>query len=413
MSSNDHKTIAERVLNFLKRLHGEDMQNNYSINMKNVTNVGENWMGIINNVVLKGNDNEKNWDLIIKLAPNQERYRKSFPIRAVYVREIFVYDNVIVEFLNLQQEKKLANIFNPFVKCYTMTLDVYEEGVVMDNMKVKGFETLNYRLPMSYPHAELVIKELGKLHALSFAIRDQKPYLFKYFEDNCKESFFNSLIYKYTIIIITNLGKAVLKTYNPVKDRTEFEALQNSLKNVPDVLKSMLNIEKFGKYSVINHGDFQARNFLYKYEICDQSDVPTQFCIIDWQLSRIGLPVFDILHFFFVSTRKDFRDNHYIELLQVYYQSFSSFLRQLGSDPEALMSFDVLLQQLKEFSAFPFYFALWALAADMKKSEEMPDLYNNLTEDALVNFFSESPSDEYINAMRDVITHLIKYDCCF
>ncbi|KAK5642415.1 hypothetical protein RI129_008582 [Pyrocoelia pectoralis] len=414
MAPNVHEMIPQKIQNVLRKFVGKDMQK-YSINVNDPTNAGENWLGIIYNVAVKGNgDDEKlNLDLIIKLAPYQEQYRKSFPIRDVYVREVFVYDNIIVEFLRLQREKKLENIFNPFATCLTTTLDDCREAIVMDNMKMKGFETFDYRLATNYQHAELTMKELGKFHALSFAIRDQKPDLFKYFEDNCKETFFNSHIHQYSISIVTNLGISVLKTYNPINEGREFQALQNSLRNVPNTFKDLLNSEKFGKYSVVNHGDFQIKNFLYKYGISAQPDVPTQVCFLDWQLSRIGSPAFDILQFMFICTRKEVRNNDYLKLLSVYYQSFSSLLRQVGCDPEVLMPFDVLLEQLKEFSAFPFYFAMWAIAGNMKEGEGAKDIYNNLTEDAMVNFFSSAPTDEYIKVIRDIIAHLIQYDCRF
>lgn len=64
-------------------------------------------------------------------------------------------------------------------------------------------------------------------------------------------------------------------------------------------------------------------------------------------MCRYASPVVDILHIIFTSTDTQFRAREYHNLIRCYYDSLSSTIRQLGSDPERVFSFDDLQNELK------------------------------------------------------------------
>lgn len=407
---NINAEVRERILRIVKDFLKGNVED-CTLEITLASKPGDNYLGLLYNITIIDHKNKKNpkLNLIIKLAPYQKLYRDVFPIRTIYDREIFVYDKIIPEFLNFQMEKTLPHIFQPFAKHYFTTMQHGGEALIMDNMKLKGFVTGDHKVEADYPHTLLVMRELGKFHALSYAMKDQKPEMFKYFEENCRETFFNSISFEPVLAIIQILGEKVLGSFDPIKENLYLETLQNYLANVASTFTDLLLVEKFGQYAVINHGDPQMRNVLFKYGDCTQPAVPTELCLIDWQLTRIASPVLDILWFIFLCTGQELRNRHYKDLLDVYYGSLSSMLCQLGSDPAKLLPFEILMSHLKQFAPLGLYVAIWAAAVNMRESTRVPDVYNFTSKNVLIEGFSTVPNGDYLAKIREVVIDFVKY----
>ncbi|KAK5642417.1 hypothetical protein RI129_008584 [Pyrocoelia pectoralis] len=277
------------------------------------------------------------------------------------------------------------------------------EALVMDDMSVKGFK-VGSGIVLDYSHALLAIRELGKFHALSYAIRDQKPELLKEWISKSADSFYNSTLKNIGMKAIMDVGRVVLESYESSENRTESEVLESFLSRLPQFFE-LPSIGKADKYSVINHGDFQMRNMLFKYGDSSQPHHPTALCMIDWQLSRLASPALDILFFLSVCSDKNLREHHYDNLIQEYHKSFSSFLKQLGSDPNVLLPFEVLLHHLKEYGGFGLCNAMWLIPMAAQEC----DFSKCTNEDALLKEFPTSPQQQYVPIIRDIITDFIKY----
>ncbi|XP_031334532.1 uncharacterized protein LOC116164488 [Photinus pyralis] len=146
----------------------------------------------------------------------------------------------------------------------------------MDNKKKNGFVTVNHRVEADYPHALLVMRDLGKLHALSYAMKDHKPSTFKYLQGNLQETFFNSDFFKSVLEMIPVLADKVLKSYNP-----ETETFKSAIENAAQTFRGLLDVERYGEYAVINHGDPEMRNYLFRYGDTTRPSEPTELCMVD------------------------------------------------------------------------------------------------------------------------------------
>lgn len=94
---------------------------------------------------------------------------------------------------------------------------------------------------------------------------------------------------------------------------------------------------------------------------------------IDYQISRYVSPALDLVYFIFASTDKTFRDEHYHELIKIYHNSLSKFLKRLGEDPEILFPFEALEGQLKKFGRFGMPCSLMLLPIITTQSRDLPD----------------------------------------
>lgn len=266
----DENLVSNDVKNLLKNLLEENEIKDFEIHIKPGSIKGDNYLGIIAKVVVTGKDSRNNdvtLDYIIKSAPRSEGFRTNAPIRMAYEREIYMYTNILPEFMRFQEERKVKNPFKSFAKCLKTSFEDKDEALIMEDMKQYGFFMQNRRLPLSYEHVSLVLKELAKFHAFSFALRDQKPDLFKMYEEKLEKNFIDEMdkemFDQHSDMIY---GKA-RDSLDPTKDAEALERYNKYCLVIKDEMYNLLSPAAAGDYAVIRHGDTWTNNFLFAYEV--------------------------------------------------------------------------------------------------------------------------------------------------
>lgn len=136
-------------------------------------------------------------------------------------------------------------------------------------------------------------------------------------------------------------------------------------------------------------------------------------------MSRFASPVTDIVYYLFCCTSKKLRDQHYDNIINVYYRSVSKmikklvkykivlmatfyfhyFLNRLGSNPDELFPYGALKAQLKRFGKFGLLYAMMLLNVTTASIETI-DVNANVN-DQLKHLFA-TPTEIYKERMRDV-----------
>lgn len=95
-------------------------------------------------------------------------------------------------------------------------------------------------------------------------------------------------------------------------------------------------VQSCGPLACILHGDFWNNNLLFKYADAQEGGmkstaaVPISLKLIDFQLSRVGHPVTDILYFMYASAKPEVRERHMQGLLRHYFDTLTADLRLFG-----------------------------------------------------------------------------------
>lgn len=92
---------------------------------------------------------------------------------------------------------------------------------------------------------------------------------------------------------------------------------------------------------------------------------------LDFQLARYASPATDISYTLFCSCSQQLREKHFDDLIKIYHNSLSAYLRELGSDPEKLFPYDALLDQLKNFSTVAAVMVTLVLAGFTSQGEDV------------------------------------------
>ena len=216
--------------------------------------------------------------------------------------------------------------FTEYPKCYkTIDLEI-NEGLIFEDLCERGFVTIDRRTEeTTVDHLRLVMKSLAKLHATSFALKDQQPEKFNEIVSNLSEVFIRpddphlrECFTKQSQLIFDVLS-AEEDIHLLAKMKRLFE------KEAIDIAAECIDLKLTGTAYAITYGDAWQNNSMFRY---DSNGKPVEVCFLDWQTVRASSPIIDIVYYVFNCTTKEVRDACYDQLLHIYHDSLSAHLKR-------------------------------------------------------------------------------------
>lgn len=274
------------------------------------------------------NDDKKQSSLILKIASQNPVRRDLFRLKVFFMRETIMYMDVLKYFNEFQLSKGVIpeeNGFNEYAKCYRSIDTEMSESLLLEDLRTKQMEMLNHReCELTFEHVALVMKALGKFHAISFALKDQQPNKFAQLVERLPEVYYqdNDHFRNFFTITTDRVFESLERSNRPDLDKKLKAAIST------DFLQTGLELVS-GKiaepYAVICHGDAWMNNCMFR---TDAQGTPIAVSLIDWQFSRYASPITDILINLMCCTSKELRDAHYDDLIKIYYNSLSDLLKR-------------------------------------------------------------------------------------
>ncbi|ETN68043.1 Juvenile hormone-inducible protein [Anopheles darlingi] len=293
--------------------------------------------------IINGDDRE--FTLWCKVPPNDDP--RSLEL---FKRECFFYREILHGFYDFQSEKGVLEEsdegFFATPRCYLAHCDTSKpdepEALIMLEYN-EAYEKWDWDKlePINVEHTKLVMQQLGRLHALSFAMKEQRPELFTAYKRSN-----DVLVEKNELLTLLkeSFDRAI------VTMKTRFEAEQDKILAVKDAvfesLKACCDPVKAEPYCVVTHGDCWINNLIYSH---NENNVATSVVLTDWQSSRYASPILDLCYFFFISSGEQFRRDHMDSLLHYYHGALAEFLEKLGGDATKQFPLTTLLRLMKPY----------------------------------------------------------------
>lgn len=232
---------------------------------------GDNFLGVLTAITVSGmrmiNGVAKSdaLYLICKAPPLSEIRKKNWKSKMVFDREIYIYTKLLPAFVRFQREKGLSetDLFSAYPKVYACEVndanDMYI--LIMEDLTVKNFKMWPKNELITLDHELLVLRELAKYHAISFAMKDQRPNEFAEFTKLTDIT--------YDVIINGSLknhfDKIIERAANEMENSKHSEILHKFRKSYTKSMENLLLGEISTEFAVIRHGDCWNNNFLFKY----------------------------------------------------------------------------------------------------------------------------------------------------
>ncbi|KAF2901782.1 hypothetical protein ILUMI_04398 [Ignelater luminosus] len=345
-------------------------------------------------------------NLLIKIAATNEKLRQITAVNELFHIEIRMYESIFPAFYEFEKQRNIGSPFAMVPKCYKTFRDTKPEILIFENLNKSGYHNWNRKLQMDSEHVKAVLKEYGKFHAVSFAMRDQNPEHFQQLTKNFHNNLAIMLRRSGTFNILVNKVKSLLKLLDLQTDARVLRKYQEFLNTAEEKLDFL--ISDCDNFYAILHGDSWCNNMLFKYKDIEHRE-PSGICLIDFQLSRLASPVFDIIHFFYSSVSKEILKD--LQVYQrIYYDSFSHHLSVLGSNAESLYPFSVYKEHWKRYATYGLFLSSLDHHAKLSEDNEVVSFAEVLEKYGSMEEAFEyeiANINEYKNRMKAIVEHFI------
>lgn len=211
---------------------------------------------------INGIQTEGEFKLVCKLLPQNPTRRREHNVDQFFEREAVMYNKVLPMITKFQRDKGLAedDCFVSYPKCYAAVADAKTDqfAIIMEDLKANGFVMWPKRQPAPPDHLKRILEELAKLHAVSFALKDQKPEIYEELQ-KFNDLFGPSLDKGLKIMIKDACARAV-----DVLEKEEHIEILKKLETDPSgYYKNSATVQGFG---VLGHGDCWINNMMFKYK---------------------------------------------------------------------------------------------------------------------------------------------------
>jgi len=287
-----------------------------------------------------------------KSLPGSQFIKDAFNINVTFPKEVEFYQNILPEFIKLLEENKIdidyKKSFPKFVGAELIEKDgVLEDAtLIMENIKVDGYQLRPKTEGMDYVHSKMVIKELALFHALGIALKIKKPQVY---ETKIKKTARPLKLGQSVEAAKKEIYDFMDQTLDYLKGIKEVEHLVPRLKKVmydnflyADMLEGYKPREPF---STFVHNDMWLNNMMFKYN----NGEPSSLKLLDFQRTKLGSPISDLFLFLYVSTSLDVVRNNFDEMLKLYHDTFLGWLTQLNV-PTKDFSWENFQEELKHGS---------------------------------------------------------------
>ncbi|CAD0201318.1 unnamed protein product [Chrysodeixis includens] len=314
--------------------------------------------------------------VLLKWHP-EAKMRSCF--RECYKREVVFYQHIMPKFLNIQNDfKNIEGLKIKFPNCIYASSEYDKETIATLVLRDTGFRLRNRLDKPDVDHVALVMKNLAKLHALSFALEKTNPKDFEEITRLCHKD-----------VQYSNPGsvpKSMRSYYDASVDLVIDPVAKKELRKVaPEILNILYRCVQANPHSTICHGDCWNNNMIFKYK----GFKPVDVIFFDYQLTRYASPVTDISYYLYMSTDGEFLRKHYSFIIEIYYGTLSAVLRQCDLDVDEIYPRSIFEKHLKDYSVLGLLEALVSMMiitapyeeaikmTEMKYEHEDEEIYEN------------------------------------
>lgn len=263
--------LPDYVENCVHKIAKSEGFTDHKIEMKAGSSHGDNFLGIMTAITLSGT-RQKNGQiqseelhLLCKAPPTSAIRQKNFHSALVFSREIYIYSKLLPAFVRFQREKGLSETdsFLSFPKVYACEAND-EKGtyiLIMEDLRPKNYEMFPKEQTIDLEHELLVMKELAKFHAISFAMKDQRPHEFREFKQ-ITDVFITVMINK---SFVAFMRSTIDRSINVLQKPEHIKMMKHFRKTYIERVDKLKTAPFCDEFGIMAHGDCWNNNFLFQH----------------------------------------------------------------------------------------------------------------------------------------------------
>lgn len=292
--------------------------------------------------------------LVVKLLPEDEMMKQLVIDNGMAVCETMMYRSLLPALIQHEKEHGSREVQDMLVPCYFTELrDDRQCAIVLENIQRRDFLTID-TLKLKKSQLVSAVVALAKFAAVSHSWlqhtgTEDLPFLLS-----------NSVAMDDAVSQFVADGVERLR-----EPLTSQPLLFSRLQKLASGCTQLLNrkLQQKPRLSVVCHGDFRDGNLLMR----PAADGSWVVKVLDWQVSRLGSPVYDLLYLFLFSVNRQDRAQFEADCLSSYCHQLNTKLVALGCTSRYSHE-----QIVADFNAAKLIGLVWCLAA-VKFWETVPN----------------------------------------
>lgn len=314
----------------LRETLGKNLQITH-VDWKPLTDPGENFGSVILaiDVTIACDNKTEKLNLVAKLPPNSEYLLDLFHSSLTFKKELYFYRHTLKGYRAIQLEHGIKEdelcILAP--KYFGGRLGVENDevfdkqaAIVLENLKMKGYDTKDRINGMDKVHTEYAIRQLAKLHAFTIALKIKKP---EYFGEYIQKILTQGVNKTAENCVIGMIRKGLQDLSNLPDSKPHIERINRTIEYG---IKNFHGTEIEEPWGTMIHNDFWVNNMMFRHK---EDGSIMDMKIVDFQLCTYQYGMCDLIFFLLSSAQKDVLDDHLDYMLEVYYDAFVQCLKSL------------------------------------------------------------------------------------
>ncbi|CRK94161.1 CLUMA_CG007678, isoform B [Clunio marinus] len=321
-------------------------------------------------------DSKSSLSIVCKFLPDDDHHNKKYNSYKLFQREVYVYERILPSMEKLQLlyglKYKDNQGFWAYPKCYQAKYDHENPAnsfILMENLSEENFIMKDKSIPSDFNHTHALLVQLGKLHALSFALRKENPEIFEEYKKlgDLMCLLMTTPFMRHLSPRDVQLASELFNNPDEYEIRDKVLAYKDDLwERTQKTLEGSL-VEPFG---VICHGDCWINNVLYNYHDEEMKNIKS-LRLIDWQQTRYGSGASELMYYLFTCNDKKLRDEHMEDLLESYHMSMRNMLKNFNLNIDEVFPFTKLKEHLKLFVTFALAMTTFGFPIDCEYPEKL------------------------------------------
>lgn len=314
------------VLEALRKDKGEDAQL-VSWKYKDFTKKGDNYACFVTGVEVQYKDEEHGAPMgVTYVAKLSHQITSSFAdmMNEVFQKEGACFLEILPKVNEVLRELHIDGIRT--AKGYCLSLKFGKEALILEDLRHRNFKMFDRRRGIDVPHAFLVLKELGRLHAASRLVEEKLgcslleawPVLIEKWVE--EEDVPGAEVFQKMIESQMETAAMVMEKIPNYEQVVEW--IRSTKGRGMQIFKD--GLQQSGKFDALNHGDCWNNNILFRY---DEAGAPVEVMLVDLQGMRKASVAADLSYFLYSSFTGDVRKSNFKLFIETYYDSFCSVLR--------------------------------------------------------------------------------------
>lgn len=264
--------FVRKILNDICRKRDCD---NSLMKFENGCNPGDGFTTNVVRVIFNNRNSSEKSSIFYKVAPENQNRRRGFNSDATFANEAIFYKKLMPIFFNIQAEKNvpLEHRFVAVPDCETTLVDDKKEqyAIFIEDLRVNDFQMWDRSKPCPIENVKLAMREIGKFHGISIAMKQQKPTIF----DELKQVPDVSHRFLASEKMQNMLDESYQRAINLLTDHKDIyvKIRKNILARFEECIRET-------NLSVMSHGDFWTNNCVYKFEKGVSFFLITKFCAV-------------------------------------------------------------------------------------------------------------------------------------